>query len=100
MIGMFYFSRSRSLEAPSTCSWRIIDAAYVGKRLLSRAPRSGGRLTAPAGLAAPSKSRAKQALDDSAASMVGAGFAGDDDKKSLIIFGRRNKYFLIDIPNE
>jgi hypothetical protein len=37
-------------------------------------------------------------LDDSAASMVGTGFAGDDDKNTLIIFGRRNKYFLIDIP--
>jgi len=37
--------------------------AYVGKRLLSRALRSGGRLTATAALAAPRKSRAKQTLD-------------------------------------
>jgi hypothetical protein len=37
---MFYFSRSRSFKAPSTCSWRIIDAAYVGKGLFSRALRS------------------------------------------------------------
>jgi hypothetical protein len=41
---MFYFSRSRSFKGPSTRSWRIIDAA--------RALRSGGRLTAWAGLAA------------------------------------------------
>ncbi len=30
--------------------------------------------------------------------MVGAGFVGDEKKKTLIIFGTRNNYFIIDIP--
>jgi len=59
---MFYFSRSRSFKAPSLLM-ADLDAAYVVKRLLSRALLSGGRLTAWTGLAAPRKSRAKQTPD-------------------------------------